>query len=82
MNETNSNVKVTTGKCKRCGHIGVKITDGFMNNGKNYRYLDENGRFWNGKVCPKCHQEEMKGRMGKKNKKPKVNMNPEDTTET
>lgn len=51
--------------CKRCGDIGIKITDKTYDI-KNKKYVDGAGRCWNGRVCPKCHRAEMKNRARKK----------------
>lgn len=50
------------GVCKICKETYVKIIVGLSNNGKNIKYVDENGKRWNGLVCPACHKEEIRKR--------------------
>lgn len=63
--ETNSAI------CKICQNLVTKITD-FKYDEKNFRYVDDKGKFWNGKTCPACHKEAMRLRM-------KAKRNPEST---
>lgn len=48
--------------CKVCQKLVVKITDAKYD-AKNFRYIDDAGKFWNGKTCPACHKTHMKLRM-------------------
>lgn len=53
--------------CKVCQNLVMKITD-FKYDEKNFRYVDQHGKFWNGKVCPPCHKKHMQKRMQEKRK--------------
>ena len=41
--------------CKKCG---VDKTRKFIGkfDGRNNKYVDDNGKLWNGRVCPSCHK--------------------------
>ncbi len=43
--------------CKGCGEEKNRINNGRYPNGKDIRYIDENGKEWSGKYCPKCHKD-------------------------
>ena len=38
----------------------VRQEDGYFPNSKNKRYLDEEGKLWNGRVAPCCHGKKIK----------------------
>lgn len=69
--KTSTEPVVNTATCKKCGATGLKITQGKYNF-KNAKYVDSEGKAWNGRVCPKCHRENMRERMkGKRRHEPK-----------
>jgi len=59
-----------TSNCKVCGAVGKRITV-HKYDAKNYKYIDEDGKAWCGKKCPKCHREQMRLRMQEKRKRKK-----------
>lgn len=63
--------------CKVCQQLVTKITDHKYDT-KNFRYVDEHGKFWNGKTCPACHKLAMKARMQAK-RHPEVVPVPDET---
>lgn len=52
------NVKI----CKGCNEPKIHILD-VKYDYKNKRYIDEEGRQWNGRFCPSCHNLKMKSHM-------------------
>jgi hypothetical protein len=40
--------------CKDCKLLKNRIQDGKFSNGRDKRWLDENGKLWNGNRCPDC----------------------------
>ena len=41
-------------KCKMCAEEKQRYKSGMFPNGKDFRYVDEQGKQWNGKLCPGC----------------------------
>lgn len=48
--------------CKECKEIKGRSIDGKYNH-KDKRYVDDNGKLWNGTVCPQCHAKKTAERM-------------------
>jgi hypothetical protein len=48
-------LEVTYRVCKVCGVEHKRFDGGRYPNAKDVRFVDENGRQWNGAVCPSCH---------------------------
>jgi len=44
-------------KCKKCQALKLRILDGKYYNGRDKRWLDEEGKIWNGSTCPPCNVE-------------------------
>lgn len=55
-----------TSQCRECNESYVKIFKGTSPNGKKKYYVDEHGKHWRGKKCPKCSRAEHAGYMAKK----------------
>ena len=50
--------------CHICQQLKVRVQDGYFGTSKNKRYIDENGKLWNGrKCCPDCHKNKSKETM-------------------
>lgn len=49
-------------KCKVCQKEKQRISNQYGKCGTD-RWIDENGKRWNGKTCPDCFAEAMKNRM-------------------
>ena len=58
--------------CRNCQKIKIRQQDGKYN-GKDKRWIDQNGRKWNGRKCPECQAETMRSRMKVKRSKDKDN---------
>ena len=43
-------------ECKKCLVMKNRILAGKYPNGKDKKWVDENGNEWNGKTCPTCHK--------------------------
>jgi len=41
--------------CKVCKEEKKSFNSGKYPNGKDTRFVDENGKEWNGRTCPACH---------------------------
>lgn len=41
--------------CKVCGQLKKKIEAGKYPKGKTKKYVNEQGKLWNGKMCPDCN---------------------------
>jgi Zn-finger protein len=50
--------------CKICSKIKLRRLVGKFDD-KNKKYIDENGKLWNGRKCPLCHQKSIKENMKK-----------------
>lgn len=48
--------------CKICNELKSRILDGKYN-AKDKRYKDENGKLWNGKICPSCQKRKTRDNM-------------------
>lgn len=55
----------STLKCKVCQETKVRIFAGMYPNGKDRKFVDENGKQFNGKCCPSCQIERSKNTMKK-----------------
>jgi hypothetical protein len=51
--------------CKVCKELRTRIVDGYYPSSKNKRYIDEEGRLWNGRVAPCCHSKQVSENMKK-----------------
>lgn len=50
--------------CHTCNELKIRTEDGYFGKSKNKRYVDENGKLWNGrKCCPDCHKKNAKENM-------------------
>lgn len=51
--------------CKICGQAKTRIRSGvFVKKiGKTPRWVDSNGKLFNGRVCPECHSRQTSARM-------------------
>jgi hypothetical protein len=60
--------------CKHCGETKKRYPAGLFANGKDTRWVDENGRQWSGHTCSMCHAEKtkLKKRLNKKLKDIKI----------
>lgn len=45
--------------CKQCGLLKQRNLVGKFDN-HNKKYQDENGKTWNGNLCPGCHVEQVR----------------------
>lgn len=46
-------------KCVGCGRLEVRRHSGSFD-GRNKRFVDSNGKLWNGRKCPACHKNKVK----------------------
>ena len=51
--------------CKNCSVLKDRISAGKFPNGRDKKWLDEDGLLWNGAVCGKCNKERAKQIMKK-----------------
>lgn len=58
--------------CRKCSEIKPRIKKGKYNE-TNHKYVDDNGRAWNGRSCPECNAERVKIKMQKIRLERKVN---------
>jgi hypothetical protein len=49
--------------CKKCQQMKTRTEDGKYPNSKNKRYIDDQGKLWNGKTCPDCQKNKTKENM-------------------
>ena len=52
--------------CKICNKLKYRILDGKFDD-INKRWINEDGKLWNGLVCPPCHKIRMKENSKNKN---------------
>jgi type II secretory ATPase GspE/PulE/Tfp pilus assembly ATPase PilB-like protein len=55
--------EINKSKCTKCQEIKNRIQNGKQPDGINKRWVDENGKSWNGRRCPECTISGMKVRM-------------------
>lgn len=51
--------------CKVCGILAVRVNVGTFTKKTSKRWVGEDGRQWNGLVCPKCQADRAKVNMRK-----------------
>lgn len=51
-------------RCNKCGQVKPRIRMGKYNE-NDFKYIDDNGRAWNGRSCPECNAERVKIKMQK-----------------
>jgi hypothetical protein len=56
-------IKLKQKECKQCNKQSGWVRMGKFPKGKIYRYVNENGQYWNGKVCPECNLIRIKNKM-------------------
>ena len=49
--------------CKICKELKIRIEAGRFPNSNNKRYINEEGKHWNGLVCAECSVNKMKENM-------------------
>ncbi len=49
--------------CKVCGQLKSRIACGKFGDGRSKRWLDENGKQWNGLMCPDCQRNRARSNM-------------------
>ncbi len=60
MSETKeSDLSTCRGSCEK---LKVRKHDGSFD-GKNKRFVDADGKLWNGRICPDCHKDKVKTRL-------------------
>lgn len=59
--------ETSTIRCKECGKTCVRLLAGYYENGKDKRWVDQNGRQFSGHKCPECHAEKQAKNKKKKN---------------
>lgn len=53
--DLNAEIKVTPTTCTNCGENKIRISTGKTSpNGTRRYYVDEHGKIWRGKNCPRC----------------------------
>jgi len=52
-------------KCSKCQEIKLRKQEGFYPDGRNKKYIDEDGNLYVGRKCPSCVKSHMLGRMRK-----------------
>lgn len=58
IKDLEKNMKV----CKVCMILKLRIVAGKFNE-RSYKYIDNRGKLWNGRVCPDCHKNVCKNNM-------------------
>jgi hypothetical protein len=56
----------TLKQCKICNQYKIKINDGKRPDGRNTRFVGEDGLEWCGKICPVCHKNNVKNHLANK----------------
>jgi hypothetical protein len=55
--------------CKKCGETKVRNPAGKFHNGRDKRFVDSEGKLWNGLTCSNCQAKKMKSHMKVKRSK-------------
>lgn len=55
-------------ECKICGIEHKRFKGDIYPNGKDFKFVNEEGREWSGRVCPQCHSTRNAKRQKKKRK--------------
>ena len=51
-------IETNVRKCKSCGEDKTRTLAGKYNL-KDKKWVDEDGKLWNGSTCPKCHKDKV-----------------------
>ena len=51
--------------CRGCGKIEVRRHVGSFD-GTNKKFVNAEGKLWNGRKCPKCHKDKVKTKLKEK----------------
>jgi hypothetical protein len=51
--------EIDISKCRTCGKLEVRKHSGSFD-GKNKRFVDSEGKLWNGRNCSSCHRNKVK----------------------
>lgn len=46
--------------CRKCGKIKLRRQDGYFPDGRNKRFVNDDGEQWNGRKCPDCQKSNSK----------------------
>lgn len=57
-------IEINKRLCKKCNVIKDRISGGKFDK-KNKRWVDKDGKCWNGSVCPTCHKGKVRDNMRK-----------------
>lgn len=57
MKKINSKTEYSIIQCKACGETRTRYYAGRYKNGKDKRWVDEEGREFSGLKCPQCHSD-------------------------
>lgn len=49
-------IEIQKKKCKICNELKSRIAYGKFGTSNNKRWIDEDGKQWNGLVCPSCQR--------------------------
>jgi hypothetical protein len=41
-------------QCRKCGKLEVRRQDGYFPDGRNKRFINDEGKQWSGRACPGC----------------------------
>lgn len=59
-------------QCKDCGELKDRIQFGKFGEGRNKRWIDNNGKQWMGYYCPDCNKKRALANMHRLRNKPDV----------
>lgn len=62
LDESNSELRT----CKKCGQTKRRYLAGTYPNGRDKRWMAEDGALWSGAICSICQRNKMKEHMAKK----------------
>ena len=57
--------EIDVSTCRGCEKLKVRKHDGSFD-GKNKKFVDEEGKLWNGRICPACHKARVKTQLKQK----------------
>lgn len=58
-------------ECKQCNIKKLRIRSGKYPSEKDTKFVDNEGKIWNGNICPECHNENRKAYQKEKRRKAK-----------
>ena len=58
--------EIDVSQCRKCGKLEIRRQDGYFPDGKNKRFVNNEGRQWSGRSCPGCVRSRVRNQIKQK----------------